>query len=208
MKVKSIYIYLGVIIVFIAAVVFFSKTTKESNRETAVNSQAQMPDDDIHSKMRSQGNGDSPSKSNVMQDAVAKINNLKADYEKNPSDTTKARLYADVLIAHKPDEAIKIYESILKRGSRRTDILLQLTFMYFNQGDVNKAEEYNARVLNIDNSNLIAKFNTAGLAQAKGDEKRAKSIWQDLANKYPDSEVGKLAANLVKQLDQKPAQMR
>lgn len=208
MKVKPIYLYLGVIIVFIAAVIFFSKTTKDSNKALEINPQAQMPDDDIHGKMKSQGNGDVPSKSNVMQDAVERINTLKADVTKNPNDTAKVREYADVLLAHKPEEAIKLYERILKVDSKRTDILLQLTFVYFNQGDVKKAEEYNSKVLTVDNNNLIAKFNTAGLAQAKGDEKKAKAIWQDLANKYPQSEVGHLAAQLVKQFDQKSVQMK
>lgn len=208
MKVRPIYIYLGVFLVFVAAMVFFSRTTKNSNNASEINPQAQMPTDDTHSKMRSQGNGDVPSKSNVMQEAIEKINALKADVEKNPNDTAKVRQYADVQIAHKPEEAIKLYERILKIDSKRTDILLQLTFVYFNQGDVKKAEEYNSKVLTIDKNNLIAKFNTAGLAQAKGDEKKAKAIWQDLAKKYPQSEVGHLAAQLVKQLDQKPVQMK
>lgn len=208
MKVKPIYIYLGVFIVFVAAVVFFSKATKDSNKATGINPQSQMPADDIHGKMKSQGNGGAPSKSNVMQDAIERVNKLKDDAEKYPNDTSKVRLYADVLIAHNPEEAIKLYERILKIDSKRTDILLQLTFVHFNQGDIKKAEEYNTRVLTIDNNNLIARFNVGGLAQAKGDDKKAKVIWQDLANKYPQSEVGKLASQIVKQLDQKPVQMK
>ena len=43
---------------------------------------------------------------------------------------------------------------------------------------------------------------------AKGDDKKAKAIWQDLANKYPQTEVGHLAAQLVKQFDQKSVQMK
>jgi len=208
MKVKPIYIYLGVFLVFVAALIFFSRTTKDSNKAMGIDPQAQMPDDDIHGKMKSQGNGDVPSKSNVMQDAVEKINTLKADVEKNPNDTVKVREYADVLLAHKPEEAIKLYERILKVDSKRTDILLQLTFVYFNQGDEKKAEEYNSKVLMIDNNNLIAKFNTAGLAQAKGDDKKAKAIWQDLANKYPQTEVGHMAGELVKQLNQRAPQTK
>jgi tetratricopeptide (TPR) repeat protein len=208
MKLKAIYIYLGVFIIFVAAVIFFSKTTNDSNKAMEINPQAQMPDDDIHGKMKSQGNGDTPSKSNLMQDAVERINALKSEAEKSPNDTLKVREYADVLIAHKPEEAIKLYERILRIDSKRTDILLQLTFVYFNQGDMKKAEEFNSKVLTVDNNNLIAKFNIGGLAQAKGDERKAKSVWQDLANRYPQTEVGKLAAQLVQQLDQKPAQAK
>lgn len=208
MKVKPIYIYLGVLLIFVAAVVFFSRTTQKSNNASAIGPQTEMPSDDLHSKMKSQGNGDVPSKSNVMQEAVAKIEALKNNAEKNPNDTLKVREYADVLVAHKPEEAIKLYERILNVDSKRIDILLQLTFVYFNQGNQQKAEEYNSKVLTIDNNNLIAKFNTGGLAQAKGDDKKAKSIWQDLAKKYPNTEVGHLAAQLIKQLDQKPANVK
>lgn len=208
MKVKPIFIYLGVFLIFVLAVLFFSKTTQKSNSAPEISQQAQMPNDDIHGKMKSQGNGDVPSRSNLMEDAVQKINSLKAAYEKNPNDTASVRNYADVLLAHKPDEATKLYEKILRIDPKRTDILLQLTFVYFNQGDVKKAEEYNSKVLSIDNNNLIAKFNVGGLAQAKGDEKKARAVWQDLSNKYPQTEVGKLAANIIKQLDQKSQQMK
>ncbi|MFA7229266.1 MAG: tetratricopeptide repeat protein [Melioribacteraceae bacterium] len=201
MKIKPIYIYLGVFIVFVAAVLFFSETTKKSNMPSK-DPLAQMPDDDIHGKMRSQGNGDMPSKSNLMNDAVEKINKLKSDYEKNPNDTAKVLLYADVLIAHQPEEAVKLYNKILKIDPKRVDVLLQMTYVSFNMGDVAKAEEYNARVLSINPNNLIAKFNTGGLAQAKGDNTKARSIWTDLSSRYPNSEVGKIAGELVKQLDQ------
>jgi tetratricopeptide (TPR) repeat protein len=203
MKVKPIYIYLGVFVVFIAAVIFFSNTAKSSNTAKAIDPQAQMPDDDLHSKMKSQGNGDSPNKSNVMKEAVEKINNLKAAVEKNPNDTLKTREYADLLIAHKPDEAIKLYEKIIKVDPKRTDILLQMTFVYFNQGDLKKAEECNSKVLLVDKNNLIAKYNVGGLAQAKGDDKKAIAIWQDLAKNYPQTEVGRISGEVVKQLTQK-----
>jgi tetratricopeptide (TPR) repeat protein len=203
MKVKPVFVYLGVFIVFIAAVIFFSNTTKNSNTPSAINPQAKMPDDDIHGKMKSQGNGDSPNKSNVMKEAVDKINNLKAGVEKNPNDTLKAREYADVLIAHKPDEAIKLYERILKADPKRVDILLQLTFVYFNQGNIDKAEEYNSKVLMIDKNNLFAQYNLGGLAQARGNDKKAASIWQELAKKYPQTEIGRMAGEVAKQVGQK-----
>ncbi|PKL81574.1 MAG: hypothetical protein CVV24_14540 [Ignavibacteriae bacterium HGW-Ignavibacteriae-3] len=201
MKLKPVYVYLGVFILFIAAVVYFSSTTKNSNKSVDINSQAQMPDDDIHGKMKSQGNGDMPSRENLMAGAVEKINNLKSDYEKNPNDTLKIRSYADVLIAHKPEEALKLYEKILKVDPKRIDILLQMTYMTFNQGDVKKAEEFNNRALTLDPNNLIARFNTAGLAQANGDEKKAKLIWKELAAKNSDTEVGRIASELLKQMD-------
>lgn len=204
MKIKPIYIYLGVFVIFIVAVVFFSNSAKNSNQANEINPNAQMPSDDIHKGMVQQGNGDMPSKSNVMKEAVEKMNALKSAIEKNPNDTLKVREYAEMVQAHEPDEAIRLYENILKVGPKRIDILLELTFLYFNKGDLKKAEEYNNKVLNIDKSNIIANYNLGGLAQAKGDIKAAKAIWLDLAKKYPNTQIGNMAGELAKQLDQMP----
>lgn len=204
MKIKPIYIYLGVFVIFIAAVLFFSNSAKNSNQAKEINPNAQIPKDDIHKEMAQQGNGDMPSKSNVMQEALEKMNTLKAAVEKNPKDTLKVREYAEMVQAHEPDEAIKLYENILKVGPKRTDLLLELTFLYFNKGDIKKAEEYNNKVLSINKTSLIANYNLGGLAQAKGDFKTAKAIWQDLAKKYPNTQIGNMAGELAKQLEQMP----
>jgi len=202
MKLKPIYIYLGVFVVFVIAIVYFSNTTKEANGGGAISEGAQMPEDDIHGGMRSRGNGDMPGKDNVMQEATEKMNALKLAVEKNPNDTTKIREYADLLSVHNPDEAITLYEKIIKVDPKRTDILLQLTFTYYNKGDLNKAVEYNDRVLSVDKNNLYAQYNIGGLAQAKGDNKKAISIWKELAKKYPKTEVAHIAEQAAKQLEQ------
>jgi len=204
MKIKPIYIYLGVFVIFILAVLFFSNAAKNSNTAKELNPNAQMPNDDVHKGIAEQGNGDMPSKSNVMKEAVEKMNALKAAVAKNPNDTLKVREYAEMVQAHDPDEAIKLYEGILKVGPKRTDLLLELTFLYFNKGDIKKAEEYNNKVLSIDKNSLIANYNLGGLAQAKGDIKTAKAIWQDLAKKYPNTQVGSMAGELAKHIDQMP----
>lgn len=204
MKIKPIYIYLAVFIIFVAAVIFFSNTTKDSTKTIDVNPNAQVPNDDIHRGMPSKENGEMPSKSNVMQEAIDKMNALKAEVDKNPGDTLKARQYAEMLVAHDPDQALKLYEKILKTGPKRVDIMLELTFLYFNRGEINKAEEFNNQVLKIDKKNLLAMYNTGGLAQAKGDTKRAKEIWQGIAKNYPSTQIGHIAGELVKQLDQTP----
>lgn len=204
MKIKPIYIYLGVFVIFIAAVLFFSNAAKNSNTARELNPNAQIPSDDVHKGMGQQGNGDMPSKSNVMKEAVEKMNALKAAVEKNPNDTLKVREYAEMVQAHDPNEAIKLYENILKVGPKRIDLILELTFLYFSKGDLKKAEEYNNKVLNLDRTNMIANYNLGGLAQAKGDFQKAKSIWLDLAKKYPSTQIGHMAGELAKQLDQMP----
>ncbi len=201
MKFKSIYVYLGVIVVFIFAIVFFSGVTKKANNTVSFSEGSQMPDDEIHGGMRSRGNGEMPGKENVMQEMKEKMNTLKMAIEKNPNDTAKVREYADLQIAHNPEEAIKLYERIIKVDPKRTDILLQLTFTFYNIGDIEKAIEYNNKVLSIDKNNLFAQYNVGGLAQVKGDNKKAIAIWKEIVKKYPNSEVAHIAEQAAKQLE-------
>jgi len=201
MKFKPIYVYAGVIVVFILAIVFFSDITKKGNTQATVSEGAQMPDDDIHGGMRSRGNGGMPGKDNVMQEMLEKMNALKLAVEKNPNDTAKVREYADLQMTHNPEESIKLYERILKIDPKRIDILLQLTFTHYNIGDVDKAVEYNNKVLSIDRNNLFAQYNVGGLAQVKGDNKKAIAIWKELARKNPNTEVAHIAEQAAKQLE-------
>ncbi len=199
MKIKPIFLYLGIFLVFLAALIIFSQVTKESGKPGAISQNAQMPNDDVHSGMRSKEDG--PSKNDVMKEAIEKMNQLKAEVDKNPSDTSKTRVLADMLIAHEPEQAIKYYEKILKVDSKRTDILLQLTYAHYNRGDVKQAIEYNNKVLAIDKNNLYALYNSGGLAQAQGDKQQAIKIWKEIAAKYPKTEVGHIALQASKQLE-------
>lgn len=202
MKFKPIYVYLGVFVVFVAAIVFFSNVTKDANNAGTISEGAQMPEDDIHSGMRSRGNGEMPGQDNVMKEMVEKMNALKLAIEKNPNDTAKVREYADMQIAHNPEEAIKLYERIIKIDPKRTDVLLQMTFTFYNTGELEKAIEYNNKVLSVDKNNLYAQYNIGGLAQAKGDTKKAIAVWKELAKKYPKTEVAHIAEQAAKQLEQ------
>jgi tetratricopeptide (TPR) repeat protein len=201
MKIKPIYLYLGAFAVFLIAIIIFSKVTKESGKANPLSANAQAPNDNIHQGMRSRENGKGPSKDDVMKEAVDRMNQLKSDVAKNPNDTAKVKLLADMLVPHEPEQAIKYYEQILKAGPKRIDILLQLTYTYYNMGNVEKAIEFNNRALAQDKNNQYALYNSGGLAQAKGDKQKALKIWKDLANKFPDSEVGHIAKEASKQLE-------
>lgn len=201
MKIKPIYFYLGAFVIFIGALIIFSNVTKESSGANQSGMNGQMPTDEIHSGMRSKEGG-GPSKNDLRKDAVDKMNQLKAEVEKNPRDTAKVRMLADMLSAHEPDQAIAYYENILKIDNKRTDILLQLTFSYYNKGDLKKAVEYNNKVLAVDKNNLFALYNSGGLAQAQGDKQKAIKIWKEIAGKYPKTEVGHIAGEAAKQLEQ------
>lgn len=202
MKVRPIYIYLIVFVVFIVALVVFSDSAKKSEKASNSNISNQVPDDDIHKGMKSQGNGDVPSASNVMKEAIERMNKLKAEVDKNPNDTLKVREYADMLtLAHKPDEAISYYLKILNVDPKRIDIMLQLTYVHFNNGNLDKALEYTNKALQVDKNNLIANYNLGAILNAKGDKRQALQIWKNLASKYPNTDVGHIAKESAKQIE-------
>lgn len=202
MKLKPIYIYLTIFVVFIISIVLFSNSTKKSNLTDNQQMNGQMPEDDVHKNLKSQGNGDAPSASNVMKEAIERMNKLKEEVNKNPNDTLKLREYADMLtLAHKPDEAIEYYSKILKFDPKRIDVLLQLTYVHFNKGDLDKALEYTNKALQVDKNNLIANYNLGAVLNAKGDKRQAILIWKNLALKYPNTDVGHIAKESAKQLE-------
>jgi tetratricopeptide (TPR) repeat protein len=197
-KIKPIYIYLLSFIVFGVAVIVFSSNTKKADITDSNTQQNRMPNDDVHRGMSS---GDAPSKSNVSEEAVKKIAELKAFVDKNPNDTAKTRQYADMLVFHKPDEAENYYKRILNVDSKRTDILLQLTLISFNKHDFDKAEEYTNKILSYNANYSTAYYNLGAIAVAKGDSKKAKSIWQNVVKKYPNSDAAKVASSALQQIE-------
>jgi tetratricopeptide (TPR) repeat protein len=198
MKIKPIYIYLITFVVFGLAVILFSSNTKKSEPSNPHMQQGQMPNDDIHKGINSD---DAPSKSNVSQDAIQKMAELKTAVDKNPKDTAKVREYADMLVFHQPEEAEKYFQKILNIDPKRVDVLLQLTLISFNKRDFNKAEKYTNIILKNDPANATAHYNLGAIAGAKGDNKKARSIWEDVVKKYPNTGGGKVASNALKQLD-------
>lgn len=198
MKVKPLYIYLVAFVVLIAALVFF--TDSAQNGKPDPNSTKEIPDDDVHSQFKSDGMGE-PSKNNVMTEAIKKLELLKAEVDKNPNDTLKVREYADMLtMAHKPDEAAKYYNTILKKDPKRIDILMQLTLVYYQMGDLIEAEKYTNNILKVDPKNAIGFFNLAVIAQAKGDLKKAEELMMKVAKENPKTEIGHMADQSVIQL--------
>lgn len=85
MRIKPLYIYLGAFNAFLVALIIFSSNGK--NIVESASMQKQMPNDDIHRGMNSEGQ--MPSKSNVDVSAKRRIEKLRLAYKKNPNDTTK-----------------------------------------------------------------------------------------------------------------------
>jgi tetratricopeptide (TPR) repeat protein len=198
MKIKPIYIYLGVFAAFIVAFIIFSGDTKKN--VNAADGMGQMPNDEIHQGMGGSASG--PSSSNVKDDTRKRFEDLRVAYEKNPADTANAKQYAEMLaMAHQPDKAMELYENILKSGPKRSDILLELTFLNFNAGNLDKAEEYTNKMLAINANDQYAVYNLGIIAHAKGDNVKAKKQFQETIKKFPGTQVAKDADQLLKEID-------
>lgn len=197
MKIKPIYIYLGVFAAFILAFIIFSGNGDKNTDPHA--GMGQMPDDEIHKGMGSSG---MPSSSNVTENTRKRFEELKNEYEKNPNDTLNARGYAEMLaMAHQPDKAIELYENILKAGSKRTDVMLELTFLYFNMGDLDKAENYTNSILAVNPNNPYAVYNSGIIAHAKGDMIKAKKQLEETVKKFPDKQIAADAKQLLDEIN-------
>jgi len=197
MKIKPIYLYLILFTSFIVGIILF---TNKSNSSSDFGSMQNMPDDDVHLNMGKEG--EMPSSANVMEDARKRLEELRLNYEKNPDDTLRTREYADLLrLAHQPDKAIELYEKIIKKDPKRIDILLELTFLYFNKGELDKAELFTNNILQIDKNHQLGTYNLGSIAAAKGDKVRAKSIWQGLIDKYPNTDIAFLAQQSILELE-------
>jgi tetratricopeptide (TPR) repeat protein len=196
MKLKPLYIYIGVfVIALIALVLFDSKNQPEIS--DLKSSSDQMPNDEIHKGIE----GKTPSAGNVSESFKQKMNDLKEQVEANPNDTAKVKEYADLLSAsHKPDEAIEQFESILAKDGKRIDILLPLVYLYFTKQNIPKAEEYTKRVLAINPNHAQAHYNLGALEATKGNSDKAKEIWEMIVKKYPNTEAAHIAEQSLKQL--------
>lgn len=196
MKIKPLYIYLIVFVAFIIAIIIFSNY----NSTDKVTASANMPEDDIHKGMMS--DEQNPSKSNVMSSAKEQLEELRLAYEKNPNDTLHIREFADMLtMSHQYERAIELYTKILSVDPKRIDAHLQLTFVHFNNGDLDKAAESTNKILAINKDHQIANYNSGAIEAAKGNNNKAKEIWQSLMKKYPNSEIAHIAEQSLKQLE-------
>jgi tetratricopeptide (TPR) repeat protein len=194
MKIKPVYIYLIVFVAFIVAVIVFSNY---NDSESSTNN---MPKDEVHQGLSNEG--DMPSKSNVRSTAMEQLESLKAVYEKNPKDTLAAREYADMLtMAHQYEKAIDIYNYIISVDPKRIDAHLQLTYVHFNNGDFTKAYEHTNKILAINKDHQIALYNSGAIEAAKGNNSKAKEIWQSLLKQFPKTDIAHIAEQSLIQLE-------
>lgn len=200
MKFKLVYLY-GILVVAVIAVIIIATNQREDKIAAMDNiANKEMPQDDVHKNI---------AKNNPMMHGQVKVNEevkkqmeeMKAAVDANPNDTSKVREYADFLLAaHKPDEAIPYYEMVLKKDPKRNDIRFSLTFIYYNKGELDKAEEETNKILSYDKNNSMAKYNLGAIEATRGNSESARQIWSKLIQDDPKSETAELARNALTML--------
>lgn len=199
MKFKPIYLYGVILLAAIVTLVLFTHSSDKKTIPTNIENQ-QMPQDDVHKNLGNPNN-QNPNRTNVSESAKIKLDELKKGVDENPGDTVKIREYADFLAAaHQSEEAIQYYNQILAKNSKRKDILFKLTFIYYNQGDLNKSEDLTNQILKIDKNDTMALYNLGALEATRGNKEKAREIWNKLINDFPNSESATLAKNSLTKL--------
>ena len=201
MKFKPLYFY-GAILIAVVIILIVVTQQNDKQEELSDNkiSTDEMPQDDVHSQFRNQ-NDNSPSKKNLSEEYHQKLAGLKKTVEQNPRDTLAIRQYADYLAAaHQNDEAVSNYSKLLEIDPSRIDILFNLSFIYYNAGNMDKADEYINRVLKLEPKHVSALYNKGAISATRGDTETAREIWNRIVNDFPESETTALAKQSLERL--------
>jgi len=204
MKTKKTYIGLAllVIIVLIVGVIYYSSKSEQDKVYTKVKkiSENKMPNDAIHKNINNL-DAQKPSKENVNSNVIHKMEMFEKEFNKGVRDTVKMLEYANLLIAgHNIDKGILYYKKILKVDSKRDDILLQLAFAYTSKNDFNSAVDVTKKMLDINPNNVIALYNLGALNATIGKKDLAKTIWEELIDKFPNNDITEKAKESIKRL--------
>lgn len=195
MKFKPVYFYSAVAL----TVLIFLIISSQQNSKGIITNQ-ELPVDEIHKDFTNPMSGQ-PGSSNVTNETIRKLDELKKAYESKPEDTLRIREYADFLtMAHRPQEAIPLYEKIFNIDSKRIDVLFSLTFIYYNEGNIDKASSITDRILSIDPNNEMAIYNSGAIEASRGNKEKAREIWTKLIQDFPGTESSDLAKNSINRL--------
>ncbi len=199
MKFKPVYLYGFILFAVIITLIVVSQSTLSKETIKGDITQKQMPQDDVHKNLGTKQQN--PTGANVNQEVFKKLEMMKKLADAKPADTLKIREYADFLsAAHKPDEAITYYEKILSIDKGRKDIYLAITFDYYNQNKLDKAEEVTRRMLQIFPNDPMANYNIGAIEATRGNKEKAREIWNKLINNNPADKISELAKSSITKL--------
>jgi len=199
MKLKPIYLYGSVVVIAIITLVIVTLTNQ--NEKTDVNiTNKEMPMDDVHKNLN-KGMMDNPTSANVSEEVKHKLDVMKKDIDAHPNDTLKIREYADFLAAaHRPDEAIIYYQKVLDKDKNRKDIYFAITFVYYNQKNLVKAEEVTQKMYSLFPNDPMVSYNLGAIEATKGNKEKAREIWTKLIKDHPTDKTSELAKNSLMKL--------
>ena len=199
MKLKPIYLYGLVAAIAIITLIIVSQTTGDEKVVGDI-SNKEMPMDDVHKNLN-KGMMDNPTGANVSEEVKHKLDVMKKDVDANPNDTLKIREYADFLAAaHRPNEAIIYYQKILDKDKNRKDVYFALTFVYYNQKNLVKAEEVTRVMYNLFPNDPMVNYNLGAIEATKGNKDKAREIWNNLVKNHPNDKTSELAKNSLNKL--------
>lgn len=193
MKIKPLYIYLSLFVVVIIILVIISSGGKT---ERSVQNQT-MPQDEIHQNL-----GSAPGGGNVSSEFKQRMEKLKSNYETNPKDTVNSKEYARLLAAaHKPEESVEIFQSILNLDNARDDIRVELATVYYNLNQYEDAKKQLETVLNNNPSSTEVIYNLGAIEASMGNSEKAREIWEKLVADFPESEAAQFASSALQSLN-------
>ncbi|MBK7498782.1 MAG: hypothetical protein IPI19_06670 [Ignavibacteriales bacterium] len=199
MKLKPIYLYGLVAAIAIITLIIVSQTTGDEKVVGDI-SNKEMPMDDVHKNLN-KGMMDNPTGANVSEEVKHKLDVMKKDVDANPNDTLKIREYADFLAAaHKPDDAIVYYQKILDKDKNRKDVYFALTFVYYNQKNLVKAEEVTLQMYKLFPNDPMVNYNLGAIEATKGNKDKAREIWTKLIKDFPTDKTSELAKSSLNKL--------
>ncbi len=222
MKGKTVYLYIAIFVVAVVVLVLVDfgdgekeTTTTIANREMpndAIHRGAKMPNDAIHGGGKMPNDAmhggisadDLPNKSNVKPEYYRTLDSLKTAYEKNPADTAVALKYAEYLLAgHGADKAVKIYDDLVKRYPNSASISASASYVYFETGQIDKAEALLEKAVKKMPGNLTAYYNLGLMKLMKKDTTGARKIWEDIAKNHSDADEAQYAKIALEKLVEK-----
>ncbi len=221
MKVKSIYIYLGIFIVIVLGIILMDNSSSESEKSAVAKTEmpndaihqgarGEMPNDAIHQGARGKmpndaihgkANQNGPSKADVLPSYYKKLDSLATAFSKNPDDTAVGLEYAHYLAAgHQTDKALNVYNKLLKAAPKSKSILMEASYLSFQKKNYDKSQSFIEDIIKYYPNDMNARYNKALILFFKKDTVNAVKIWKDVAERSPKSEEGKLSANMIKEL--------
>ena len=198
MKFKPIYFYGIIALIVIIILIVVSQTGSDEKNNIDITNK-DMPRDNVHQNLN-KDMMNNPTGTNVAEEIKQKIADLKKYVEANPKDTLKIREYADFLAAHNPDESLKYYQKILDVDKNRKDVYFGITFIYYNQGNLEKAEEVTRNMLVQFPDDPMVNYNIGAIEATKGNKEKAREIWTKLIEKYPNDKTAELAKSSLNKL--------